>query len=58
MESLVRLIQFLMRESGVPLQNVVTHRGVTGNTICPGTRFPLYTLRRALASYADASVLP
>ena len=57
MASLARLTKFLMRECNINADNVLTHRGVTGRTICPGTRFPLHTLRRSLASYSASAVL-
>lgn len=57
MASLARLTKFLMRECNINADNVLTHRGATGRTICPGTRFPLHAFRRSLASYSAAAIL-
>ena len=49
MASLQRLVRFLMQACGIAPQNVVTHGGVSGRTVCPGPNFSLDTLRRSLA---------
>lgn len=49
MASLTKLVRYLSNACGVSPRNVVTHRGVTGKTECPGRRFPLDRLQRAVA---------
>ena len=58
MASLTRLVRFLMLRCGISPDEVVTHRRVTGKTVCPGPKFPMYALRRSLVGRVDASVLP
>ena len=58
MASLARLTKFLMRECNINTDKVLTHRGVTGRTACPGSRFPLHALRRSLARYSASAVIP
>ncbi len=53
MDSLARLVSFLLEECGIPVQNVYTHGGVTGKTLCPGRHFSLAELRRNLAAIAS-----
>lgn len=58
LSSLTRLVRFLMRECDVPPERVVTHRDVTGKTICPGAMFPLYTLRQRVLASGRVGALP
>ncbi len=58
MASLTRLVRFLAGACGIPPQNIVTHRGVTGRTVCPGPKFPIYAIRRATGISTGASALP
>ncbi len=57
MRSLVRLVRFLMRSGNVASENVVTHKGVTGRTECPGAHFPWKKFRRMISEPASASVM-
>lgn len=47
MASLGRLVRFLAHACGIASQNIVTHRGVSGRTVCPGPKFPMDALRRS-----------
>jgi len=58
MRSLTRLVRFLTRQCRIGAEGIVSHGGVTGKTICPGPRFPMYALRSALMSNRGASYLP
>lgn len=58
MASLTRLVLFLMRQCGIAAENIVTHGGVAGGTICPGPKFPMDTLRRTLIGGMAASTAP
>jgi len=49
MASLVELIRFLTESCEIPLGQVLTHRGVTGRTLCPGKHFPFAELKARLA---------
>ena len=40
LSSLEKLIQFLLREAHIDRARIRTHGSVTGNTACPGYRFP------------------
>lgn len=51
-ESLTRLVSFLMRQRGIPLDRVFTHGGITHKTQCPGRDFSLSAFRRQLANPA------
>ena len=55
MESLEKLVRFLMAEFNIPLHRVLTHRGVTGKTACPGRKFPLAALKRNLSASVTAA---
>jgi len=55
MESLEKLTRFLLEECDIPVDRVLTHKGVTGRTACPGRRFPLETLKRHLSVPVAAS---
>ncbi len=52
MASLTRLVDFLMAECGFDASRVLTHRGVTGRTECPGAQFSLAALKARLGSHA------
>lgn len=54
MESLVRLVHFLMVECRILGKNVKTHRGVTGKTICPGPKFPFKSFRRMIGPHSGS----
>jgi hypothetical protein len=51
-QSLKRLVRFLMRETGVRAEKIVSHGDVTGKTECPGRHFPLHWFRRSLDTYS------
>ncbi len=53
--SLGRLARFLCSRCGIPKNRVMTHRLLTGRTQCPGPRFSLGQLRRALGVSATAA---
>lgn len=57
MNACTRLVRFLLERCRLPAENVVTHGGVTGKTLCPGARFSIGTLRRAVGPPATASVM-
>ena len=48
MDSLARLVSFLMRACGMDVSDIRTHRGVTGRTECPGAQFSLARLKARL----------
>ena len=48
MDSLARLVSFLMRACDIDASRVMTHRGVTGRTECPGAKFSLAGLKARL----------
>lgn len=58
LRSLVRLVAFLMRACDLPPSKVTVHSAVTKKTACPGTRFSLAGLRRAVARTTTASSMP
>ena len=55
MDSLERLVRFLMVRCDIPLDQVLTHGLVTGKTACPGRYFPLAALKRNLSVSVTAS---
>lgn len=56
--SLERLTRFLTRQCRIGASQVTTHRDVTHKTACPGNRFSVASLRRALASPVAAASFP
>ncbi|MCK4658135.1 MAG: N-acetylmuramoyl-L-alanine amidase [Phycisphaerae bacterium] len=48
MDSLARLVGFLMEECDIDISQVLTHRGVTHRTECPGACFSLDALKARL----------
>lgn len=52
MASLTRLVTHLVKTCRISPADVLSHRGVTGHTVCPGKRFPLYSFQRAIADAA------
>jgi len=58
MASLSKLVRFLVDQCGISSANIVTHRGVTGKTICPGRYFPMYAIKKAVGGGAVAAALP
>ncbi|MCP4590594.1 MAG: N-acetylmuramoyl-L-alanine amidase [bacterium] len=54
MDSLARLVNFLMRECGIGLNGLHTHGGVTRRTECPGARFSLAALKSRLRTEVTA----
>ena len=48
MDSLSRLVTFLMTECGIPTDQVLAHGSVTGHTACPGRYFPMARFQREL----------
>jgi hypothetical protein len=50
LNSLAKLVRFLQRTCSIPADRIVTHRGVTGRTACPGHYFSLPQLRSMIAS--------
>jgi len=41
LDSVARLVRFLMNECGIPQSQILTHGGITGKTACPGRNFSL-----------------
>ena len=58
LDSLRRLVRFLIDQTGISLRRVTTHRAVTGKTQCPGRYFSVAALRRSLSTQATATSLP
>lgn len=58
MASLTRLTKFLCYYRGIPATNVTSHSRITGNTQCPGARFPLARLQQAVGVSINATSLP
>ena len=56
--SLDNLLRFLMERCGICPGQVTTHREITGRTDCPGRRFPIARIRRAIAAPVTASSMP
>ena len=55
MDSLVRLLGFLTEECGIDASGIMTHRGVTHATECPGAQFPLAMLRKRVEHSISAA---
>ena len=58
LNSLRRLVQFLVHACGIAPGRITTHRAVTGKTQCPGPNFSLPALRKSIAPRATATNLP
>lgn len=41
LDSVARLVRFLITECGIPQSQILTHGGITGKTACPGRNFSL-----------------
>ncbi len=58
MASLERLTRFLCYACRIPADRVTTHGAVTGKTQCPGNRFTLAPIKRALLQPPMANSMP
>lgn len=48
MRSLIRLCRYLCGQYHIPPSHIFTHGGITGETDCPGKRFDVEVVRRAI----------
>ncbi len=51
-QALARLTTFLSRKCGIPRSQVLTHKGVTNKTACPGRRFSLSAVLKRMSPYS------
>ena len=50
MRSLIKLCRYLCHQYHIPASHIYTHGGITGETDCPGRRFDVEAVRRAVAA--------